>query len=60
MASEEEMDPLIPVELVAQHTPTSAYVMTLTGLPWETCYFESSYFPQVKTIFFFWGGGAVC
>jgi hypothetical protein len=39
MASEDKMDPIIPVELVAQHTPTSAYFMTLSGLQWETCYF---------------------
>jgi len=37
MVSEEEMYPIISVELVAQHTPTSAYIMTLSGLTWETC-----------------------
>jgi len=42
MATEEKLDPIIPAELVVQHTPTTAYIMTLSGLLWEICYFENS------------------
>lgn len=57
MASEGEMDPIIPVELVAQHISTSAYIMTLSELTWEMCYFESSCIHWVETKFFRGGGG---
>jgi hypothetical protein len=41
----EKKDPIIPVKVVVQHTPTSAYIRALSGLTWETCYFESSCIP---------------